>query len=315
MISIIIPNLNGLHHLKVCFDSLRIQSEKQFTVILVDNNSSDESVKFTEEYYPEVQIIKNKTNNGFAKAVNQGIKYSIEKLNSDYIILLNNDTECDRNFLKEMLKGFENKETGSVACKMLNFSDRTIIDDAGDFVKMTGSPYARGFGEKDNGQYDKKEFIFGACAGAAAYKREVFGSAGYFDEDFFAYYEDVDFSFRLQLAGYKCFYNPEALVYHKRGATSKSNSGFQVKMCEKNLIALRIKNYPMSMLVYCFPFFTFVRMKRYLLFIFKESFKIFLSAVSGFLKGILEIPSSISKRKKIQKNISVSKEYIRSILK
>ncbi len=315
MISVIIPNLNGQHHLKTCFDSLRAQTLNDFITVLIDNNSTDDSVKFTEENYPEISIIRNNENNGFAKAVNQGIKYSLEEIKPDYIILLNNDTECDKDFLKEMISGFKSEDTGSVACKMLNFTDRKLIDDTGDFIKMKGSPYARGFGETDNGQYDEPEFIFGACAGASAYRSEVFSAAGFFDEDFFAYYEDVDFSFRLQLAGYKCFYNPKAVVYHKRGATTKSREGFQVMLCEKNLIALRLKNYPMSMLLTGLPFFCIVRLKRYLLFLINESFSVFISAVKGYIKGISEIPASIRKRKSVQKTRVVSADYLKSILK
>ncbi len=311
MISVIIPNFNGLEHLKICYDSLLDQSYKEFKIILVDNNSADDSVNFTANNYPDVKIVRLNSNTGFAKAVNEGIRNS----DTDYILLLNNDTECDRNFLQEMINGLKDESTGSVACKMLNYYDRKIIDDAGDFIKSKGSPYARGFGETDKGQYDKEEFIFGACAGAALYRTEVFEKTGYFDEDFFAYYEDVDLSFRMQLAGYKCFYNPKAVCFHKRGATSGSQSGFQTMLCEKNLIALRLKNYPMSLLIKNLPFFAYVRMKRYFIFLTRHSYELFASAVKGYFQGLSEIPKSLKKRKAIQKNVNVSVNYLESILK
>jgi len=319
MISIIIPNYNGFHHLKDCYDSLRIQNKgadiRDFSIILIDNKSDDDSVKFTKENYPEVHVIENTENTGFAKAVNSGIKYSLKNLNPEIIILLNNDTECDKNFLIEMKKGFAENDTGSVACKMLNFTNRDVIDDTGDFIKKRGSPYARGHQEKDTGQYDKPEFIFGACAGASAYKSEVFKITGFFDEDFFAYYEDVDFSLRLQLTGFKCFYNPKAIVYHKRGATTNSQTGYQTMQCEKNLIALRLKNYPLPMLISNIPFFILARVRRYFLFIYRDSFSVFFSAVNGYSKGIIESPRSLRKRKEIQKKISVSNEYLDSIFR
>jgi len=315
LISIIIPNLNGLEHLKVCYDSLLQQSVKDFKIILVDNNSSDDSVKFTERNYPEIVVIKLNSNTGFAKAVNTGIIYSFENYNSDFVLLLNNDTECDKHFLEEMLKGFKEKNVGSVACKMLNFYDRKKIDDAGDFIKSKGSPYARGNEEIDTGQYDKKEYIFGACAGAAMYRKEVFDTVGFFDEDFFAYYEDVDFSFRLQSAGYKCFYNPGAICYHKRGATTISMSEFQTMLCEKNLIAVRIKNYPLSTFIKSFPFFQLVRIQRYYRFYRDHSSKLFWAAVKGYVKGLSEIPKSLKKRKEIQKNKKVNIEYLESIFR
>ena len=311
MISIVIPNFNGKEHLKACFDSIKNQTYKNYEIIFTDNNSADESVKFTEDNYPEINLIKLDHNTGFARAVNEGIKNS----KGEYVLLLNNDTECDKFFLEEMLSGFKSETTGSVACKMLNYSDRTKIDDAGDFIKFWGSPYARGHSETDLGQYDNEEYIFGACAGAAIYKREVFDKVGLFDEDFFAYYEDVDFSFRMQLEGYKCFYNPKAVCYHKRGATTNSKMGFQTALCEQNLIALRIKNYPAAMLLKRFPLFILARIKRYLHFLTGHSFLLFTCAVKGYLKGIMKIPESLSKRKMIQSKRKVSTEYIESILK
>ena len=311
MISVIIPNYNGLKHLKSCFDSLKEQSYGDHEIILVDNNSSDDSVKFTESNYPCVRIIKLNSNTGFAKAVNEGIKNSA----AEFVLLLNNDTECDKYFLEEMMKGMKDEMTGSVACKMLNYTNRKIIDDAGDFIKSKGSPYARGFGENDTGQFDKEEYIFGACAGAALYRKEVFRKAGYFDEDFFAYYEDVDLSFRMQLAGYKCFYNPKALCYHKRGGTSGLQSGFQTMLCEKNLVALRLKNYPLILLIKNFPFFFYVRVQRYFIFLIRHSPALFASAVKGYFLGLMEIPRSLKKRKFIQENVKVSIKYIESILK
>lgn len=315
MISIVIPNFNGLTHLEVCYNSLRNQSYKDFTIVLVDNNSKDKSVKYTEENYPEVKILKLDSNTGFSVAVNEGIKYSMETLKCDFILLLNNDTECKQDFLEEMMNGFKDNNTGSVACKMINFYDRNIIDDAGDFIKRKGSPFARGFEEKDSGQFDKEEFIFGACAGAAIYKREVIETIGYFDDDFFAYYEDVDFSFRMQLAGFKCFYNPKAICYHKRGATTGSKSGFQTMLCEKNLIALRVKNYPFSTLIKWFPYFFLIRFVRYYRFYRDHSPELLKSAVKGYFKGLSEIPISLKKRSKVQKMKKVSTDYIESLFK
>lgn len=311
MISIIIPNYNGKHHLKTCFDSLRNQSFRDFEIILVDNASSDDSINFTNENYSEVRIIKLNYNTGFAKAVNEGIKRS----NSEFILLLNNDTECDREFLTEMMKGVVEETVGSVACKMLNFDDRNFIDDAGDFIKLKGSPYARGYEERDIGQYNDSGFIFGACAGAALYRRKIFDEIGFFDEDFFAYYEDVDLSFRMQLSGYKCFYNPKAVCYHKRGSTSGAKSGFQTMLCEKNLIAVRIKNYPAALFFKCLPYFMFVRVKRYYIFLTRHSFELFACAVKGFFKGLIEIPKSLKKRRAVQKNRKVSIEYLADLLK
>ena len=312
MIYIVIPNWNGKDHLKECYDSLYGQTYKDFVVVLVDNNSSDDSIAFTKAHYPDVKVLQLDTNRGFAGGVNEGIRFSLN-FNPEYILLLNNDIECKEDFLAEMLKGFKTEDTGSAACKMLNYYNRMKIDDAGDFIKKKGSPYARGHAEIDQGQYNTEEFIFGPCAGAAIYRSKIFDEIGMFDEDFFAYYEDIDFSFRIQLAGYKCNYNPKAICYHKRGATTEGNLGFQTRLCEKNLVALRLKNYPTGILLRYMPYFFVVRFKRYYGFFQMKSKKVFWSAVKGYFKGLSEIPKSLSKRKAIQKNMKVTPEYIESL--
>lgn len=313
MISIVIPTYNGIKHFKTCFDSLFSQTYKDFKVVLVDNGSSDNSVEYTRKYYPQIELVELGINYGFTGAVNEGIKYSLKDEKVSHIVLLNNDIECKEDFLEEMLNGFIDKSIGSVACKMMNYYKRNIFDDTGDFIKLIGSPYARGHGEEDKGQYDKPEFVFGACAGAVAYKKDVFESVGFFDEDFFAYYEDVDFSFRLQLAGFKSYYNPKAICYHKRGATSGFSSGWQTMMCEKNLIALRIKNYPMILYLKYTPLFIVGRLKRYYGFLRAKQYDVLWGALKGYMFGLLLFPKSLIKRKKVQSLKKVDSKYINSI--
>jgi GT2 family glycosyltransferase len=306
MISIVIPNLNGIEHLKVCYESLAKQSYLDFRILLIDNNSTDKSIEFTRKYFPDIEIIVNKYNYGFAKAVNIGITRALEFENTDFILLLNNDIECDENFLLEMLNGFVSEEVGSVACKMMNFYNRDKIDSAGDFIKKRGSPYARGHNQIDKGQFNKPEYIFGACAGAVLYKSDVFKKVGLFDEDFFAYFEDVDLDFRMHLMGYKCFYNPRAICYHKRGATTISREGYQAMLCEKNLIALRIKNYPLPVLFKYQPYFIAGRIRRYYRMLRDISFKTFFMAFKGYFLGLFESPKFFLKRKKIHNSKIIS---------
>jgi len=318
MISIVIPTYNGKQHLQQCFDSLLNQRNnnskyginKDFCVLLVDNGSSDNTVDYVGSLYPAVEVIKLDKNYGFAKAVNEGIKRSLSDKSITHVMLLNNDIECKEDFLEEMMNGFVDADVGSVACKMLNFYDRNKIDDVGDFIKLIGSPYARGHSETDNGQYDKPEYIFGACAGASIYKREVFEKAGLFDEDFFAYFEDVDFSLRLQMFGYKCYYNPGAVCYHKRGSTTGHISGFQTMLCEQNLISLRAKNYPLCTYLMLQPLFVLARIKRYLQFAFSKHPGLFVKALQGYFNGLKQLPKSIKKRNILFGKINMSnKEF------
>lgn len=316
MISIVIPNYNGLEHLKTCFTSLKKQTLQDYTVILADNGSSDPSAEYTKEQFPDSAVIKIGYNSGFAKAVNEGIKYSLNNTPSEFILLLNNDIELADNFLETAVKALESHKDASIlAVKMLNYYNRNIIDDCGDFIKAGGgSPIARGHGEADTGQYDKSEYIFGACAGAAVYRKELFGAIGFFDESFFAYYEDIDLSFRAQLAGFKCFYEPNAVCYHKRGGTSSvATHGFQTEMCERNLVLMRFKNYPLSIYLLYQPLFFAGRIKRYFLFIKDHSLIIFFRAVKGYIRGCFRLFTKFPERMNIQSEAKTTGSYIKSI--
>ncbi|MCX7833770.1 MAG: glycosyltransferase family 2 protein [Ignavibacteria bacterium] len=315
MIEVIIPNYNGKDHIKECLDSLRIQTEKNFSITIVDNASEDGSDDIIAKEYPEVNLIRLNKNFGFAKAINYGIKEALKKTEIKYIILLNNDIKCDRNFIKEMISGFVANDVGSVASKMLNYYDNSIIDAAGDYISWRGLPTARGNGMKDTEKFNKGIFMFSACAGAAAYKREVFEQVGFFDEDFYAYFEDVDFGFRLQLMGYRCYYNPKAICYHKREATFSKWKGLITKLCEKNLLALRLKNYPILLLIIFQPIFFASRCIRYWKFLKNDSFETFKNALLGYFLGLREIPKTIRKRRQIQKLKKISNSELLKILK
>jgi GT2 family glycosyltransferase len=315
LIDIIIPNYNGVKELEICFASLEKQTFKDFNVILADNGSTDNSVEYTKSNYPGYKIIMFDKNYGFAKAINAGLNYVLAVSNSEYVLLLNNDVELKEDFLAKGIETFEKvKDASFIAVKMLNYFNRDVIDDCGDFIKANGgSPFARGHGEKDTGKYDKPEFIFGACAGAAFYKKGVFEKIGIFDEDYFAYLEDLDFSFRLQIAGYKCYYNPEIVCYHKRGETSKKINGLNIQLSEKNLIALRLKNYPLSIYLKYTPLFFIARIVRYYKFIKFHPPVIFSSAVRGYIRGLFEIPKTLKKRRKVQKTKQVSTKYLENL--
>jgi len=218
-IDIVIPNFNGKVFLQNCLDSLAKQSGVDFTVFVVDNGSEDGSVGFLRENYPDIKIIAWNENRGFSAAVNAGINAGSAPL----IFLLNNDTELDDNCLEELLAAARTKtEYDFFAAKMLNFHDHTRLDGAGDAFILGGVGYKIGTMEADSKYYSTARQVFGACAGAALYRRKLFEEIGDFDEDFFAYLEDVDFNFRANSRGKKCWYVPEAGVYHIGSATTGS---------------------------------------------------------------------------------------------
>lgn len=316
MITVIIPNYNGLEHLKICLPSLKKQTVQNFNLIIIDNDSSDSSDKYIKSLFPRCILITKTENTGFATAVNDGIKIVIEKKISEFILLLNNDIELTENFLEIGINTFrENPEASSVAVKMLSYYNRNIIDDCGDFIKSSGgSPFARGHGETDKGQYDKPEYIFGACAGAAFYRTDLFREVGLFDEIFFAYYEDIDLSFRAQLQGKKCFYQPKAVCFHIRGGTSSvATHGFQTEMCERNLVLMRFKNYPLLLYILYQPLFFLARVKRYYGFLRHYSLKILLKALKGYLAGLLKIPYVFHERLRIQKSRILTVREVRKL--
>lgn len=315
MIKIIIPNYNGEPHLKECLDSLREQTYKNFSILIVDNNSKDNSVKFIKQEYPEVELLLMPTNTGFSKAINEGIKHSLKDKEIKYIILLNNDLKCDKNFVLELLECMKLKDVGFVASKMLNYYDPSLIDAAGDGFNRWGHPVGIGSNQKDSEKYNYSKYVPGACAGAAAYRRELFEKVGLFDEDFYAIFEDVDFNLRAQLLGYKCFYTPKAICYHKRGATINQNHNLHIYLCERNLVLLRLKNYPILLYLLYQPIYLSVRIYQYIKILLKFGFKRFYYAVKGFFTGVINIPKNIHKRRFIQRNKIVSLGYFKSILK
>ena len=233
MISVIIINHNGKEHLEACLKSLAAQTlgQDEFEIILVDNGSTDGSVEYLEKNFPAVRIVGLKENTGFSRAANAGFRSSLGEL----AVFLNNDTEARPDWLFELKRAAEeHKDFAFFASKMLFFDRRDSIDSAGDVFSALGHGVKRGHGQKDAGQFDREEEVFGACGGAAMYLRQAFLDAGGFDEKFFAYCEDVDLNFRLRKAGYKCLFVPKAVVYHKLGGTAKVNSDTHVYYTQRN---------------------------------------------------------------------------------
>ncbi|MCP5101331.1 MAG: glycosyltransferase family 2 protein [Chloroflexi bacterium] len=242
-ISIIIPHYNGKHHLNDCFQSLRQQTFTNFEVLLADNGSTDGTQAYVQATYPEVTVIELGENRGFTGACNAGW----EVATGDIAILLNNDTEADPNWLQEIVNAFERyPDVGIVASKMLLYDRRDHFHTTGDYYRLDGIPGNRGVWQKDEGQYDKEEVVFGACGGSSAYRRTMIDKIGFLDGDYFFSCEDVDISWRANLAGWQVMYVPTAVIYHKLKATGGSVTGSYYD--GRNFLYLIWKNYPSSLL-------------------------------------------------------------------
>ena len=245
-VTIVIPNYNGKHFMEPCLSSLSEQTYKNFHILVVDNASSDGSIEYMEENYPDIELIKLQKNFGFSKAVNIGIQHS----RTPYVILLNNDTTVDTRYVEEMVKAIEKSpKIFSVSSKMIQMYHPELIDSAGDLYTLLGWGVCRGCGRPVS-NYQKYDEIFTACAGAAIYRRSVFDEIGYFDENHFAYLEDIDIGYRARIYGYYNMYCPTALVYHVGSGTSGSKyNSFKVKLAARNNLYLNYKNMPALQLV------------------------------------------------------------------
>jgi GT2 family glycosyltransferase len=240
-LAIVIPNWNGRHLLEDCLDSLRRQSCHEFSVTVVDNGSTDGSAEWLGSAFPEVRCIVLPENRGFSAAVNAGI----EQTSTPWVLLLNNDMEVDGDCIAALKNAVERyPQYDLLALKMLNFHQRSHLDGAGDGVIRGGAGYRLGTMEEDGPFYSSDRDVFGACAGAALYRRSLFERVGLFDEDFFAYLEDVDFNIRAQRNGCRCRYVAAARVYHIGSATSGSKfNPLTIRLSTRNSLNVLIKNY------------------------------------------------------------------------
>ena len=233
-LTVIIPTWNRVRLLERCLSSLAEQRVR-CPILVVDNGSSDSTREMLDTRFPEVEVLGLEENQGFARAVNQGILHC----NSEYVALLNNDTEVDPGWVEAGLAAFEgNPSYWFLASRMMDFRERDRIDSAGDGYDRTGMPFKRGRGDP-SGRHAHSRPVLGASAGAAFYRRELFRRIGLFDEKYYMYLEDVDLSLRAQLTGHPCLYVPEAVVYHIEAASDSSREDLVSELLEAEEEGLR----------------------------------------------------------------------------
>lgn len=304
-ISVVIPNWNGIDSIGTCLDSLLAQTLPPH-IIVVENGSIDGSLEFIREKYPSVELVVHDKNLGFAGGVNGGIRRAIER-NDDFVALFNNDAVADKNWLRELFVALEqDKRIGAATCKLMGI-DGKRLDSTGDIYSIWGLPFPRGRGEPVTDKYDKLRDIFGASGGASIYRVSMLKEIGLFDEDFFAYYEDIDISFRAQLYGWRINYAPTALAYHQISATSSKIKDFTTYQTIKNLPFILWKNVPSSLLWKVWPRFTLA----YILFCGRALQRRQFSAVTrGLLRTLLLLPKKITERRLIQQERVVTVGYV-----
>lgn len=303
LVSIIIINWNGKKFIEGCLNSIAKQDYPAIEIIVIDNTSTDGSPDIVEEMFPEAKLVRNKVNRGFAGAFNQGV----DTAKGHYIMSLNPDVYLQPHFVSAMVNAIKlDERIGSVSGKLLRQAEdeEGVIDSTGHIIFKNRLTRNRGVDQKDEGQYDQECYIFGTCGAAALYKRKMLEDikidSEYCDEDFFAFWEDIDLDWRAQLRGWSCYYTPYALAHHFRGGIRKPRPKVIELGNYRNRYLAIIKNDSFLGL--------FLNLHHIL---FTDTIKIgaLLLRCPGALLGWIDIlkllPKMLSKRRKIQKRAVV----------
>jgi hypothetical protein len=257
-VAIVILNWNGRAFLEKFLPYVIKSTYRNFEVIVADNASTDDSIPFLLSNYPQVSIIKNQVNEGFAKGYNTALK----QVKSDYYAILNSDVEVASNWIEPIIELMES-DANIAACqpKLINYQDRKSFEYAGasgGWIDSFGYPFSRGrvfdICEEDEGQYNDVATCFWATGAAMFVKSKVFHEMGGFDEYFFAHQEEIDLCWRMQLFGYKIYVNPQSVVYHVGGGTLPRGNVMKVFLNFRNNLIMMAKNLPFWNACWKIPF-------------------------------------------------------------
>lgn len=307
-ISILIINYNGKKYLNNCLRSILNTNYSNFEVCLVDNCSDDDSIRFVKEHYPEVKIIKYDKNYGFALACNKAIR----EIDSDYFIILNNDVAVDKDWIIEFFKYFDSDEKiAALTSKIFFMKNNGQINSCGGLIDRYGFGLNRGNGEIDNGEFIDPQEVFYAVGTSMIIKRSAWLDVGEFDPDYFAYFEDLDWSWRARLKGYKILFIPTSVVYHHwRGSFSKRD--IVIYYYTRNRLTTLIKNYSSSSLFEILPLYACISIFESLWIISKWTGYDFLAFIKAFLWNLKNLRRTLISRYRIQSNRIVSDYSIRA---
>lgn len=240
---VVVLNWQGRDHIRDCLRSTLAQTYEDARVIVVDNASTDGSREIVRDEFPEATLVPLPENLHFARGTNAGVEEALRDSACAYVVTLNNDTRVEKDWLAALVEAARNPKVGVVAAKLL-FMDTGRINSAGIMPTFDGSGVDRGWMLRDEGQFDHALDVFGASAGAALYRREVFHAVGLFDGDFVAYYEDLDLAWRARLAGWEARFAPGAIVHHKYSASTSPRAVWKTYQGERNRIWNLVQNYP-----------------------------------------------------------------------
>ena len=308
-ISVVILNWNGRHLLRECVDSVLDQQDGSVDIVLVDNGSTDGSVEFLREQYGErIRIVALSSNKGWAGGNNHGIQAAT----GERLLLLNNDACLEAGFFDRLREGIRrHPAAGMYTPRILNYYDRSVLDNAGHVIYRDGTARGRGRLEKNDVRFDREVEVLCPSGAAGIYHRAVFERVGLIDERYFAYGEDTELGLRARRAGFTCFYLPEALVYHKYSASGGAYTPQKVYWVERNRIWTVVKTFPMTAAVLS-PLYTLARYATGLLSLFSgkgsvgklaESYPagdLFRAVIRAYVDGFKGMPEMFRKRKALR---------------
>ncbi len=257
LVAVVILNWNGEAFLKKFLPAVLASAYANKEIIVADNCSTDGSVAMLTTYFPDVKILKNKSNGGFAKGYNE----ALAKVEADYFVLLNSDVEVTENWIAPVIEVMENNaKIGACQPKLLAYDYKEYFEyagAAGGWMDAWGYPFCRGRVfedcEKDEGQYDEIQPCFWASGAALFVRAKLYRALGGLDEYFFAHQEEIDFCWRLQLAGYSVYAVPASVVYHVGGGTLAKTSPKKTYLNFRNNLIMLSKNLPLLQLILKIP--------------------------------------------------------------
>lgn len=331
-VTIDIVTWNSMRDLPDCLRSIDRQTFRDFSLTVIDNGSQDGVHDFLRSTYPRVGLITNRRNLGYARAHNQGFHVC----RSEYVLAMNPDVTLTSTFLQRLLEAFSRaRGAGSAGGKVLRppkdptETERPTLDSAGLLVLKNRRVLNRGEGEEDRGQYDRSETVFGFSGALACYRLPALRDVSialpgqfapeFFDEDFFAYKEDVDLAWRMNLRGWQHLFVPEAVAFHRRSAQGGETSDTLVAKYRrkksqvvnafsyKNHLQLLLKNERVGATPADVPVIFFYEAKKFLYLLFAEP-----RTLHGLLAFFRQLPRMLAKRRLIQRSVRVSRATIRS---
>jgi GT2 family glycosyltransferase len=304
-VSVVIPNRDGvtprdgLRYLELVLSTLRGQSFRDFDVTVVDNGSTDGSVEYLREQWPEVRVVALPENAGFSAAINRGVGASA----GEYVALLNTDLELSADWLSSLVAELDrDSRVGFVTGKVMRFDERDTIEQVGLDLYTCGRFWPRGLDERDVGQYDERRGVAIVTAAAALYRRTAIERAGGFDESYFLYGEDADLCLRILLEGYRGLYVPEPAAFHIRGGTVARQSETTRFYLTRNALITLLKDLPASILLRSVP-----KLLLYQIHLLREARRegfgrTVLRAWGAFIRSV---PATLRERRRIQRRRTI----------